>query len=51
MHYGVPGVQNVIALFFVLGGTGTDLTKRVSVHVTPNMCFCIRSDLRSHSEF
>jgi hypothetical protein len=32
--------------FFCIGGTGTDLTESESGHVTPNLCFCIRWDLR-----
>jgi hypothetical protein len=45
VHPGASGTRNVDAIFFMLGGTDTDLTKGTSVKVMPNLCFCIRWDL------
>jgi hypothetical protein len=45
VHSSLSGARNVIALFFMQGGTGTDSTKSALGHVTPNLCFCIRWDL------
>jgi hypothetical protein len=36
----------VNALFFMLDGTGTDLTKSAPGHITPNVCFYMQWDLR-----
>jgi hypothetical protein len=46
VHSSVSGAQNVDAEFLSSGGTSTDSTKSVSGHVMPNLCFCIRWDLR-----
>jgi hypothetical protein len=46
VDYSASGAQNVGALFVMLGGTGMDSTKRASEQITPNLCFCVRWDLR-----
>jgi hypothetical protein len=45
VHSSASGARNVNALFFMLGGTGTDSRKIVMGHVMMNFCFCIRWDL------
>jgi hypothetical protein len=46
VHFGAQGARNVDALFLCSGRTGTDSIKSAVRHVTPNLCFCIRCDLR-----
>jgi hypothetical protein len=45
VHSNASRMQNVDALFFMLGGTDMDLTKGASGKVMPSLCFCIRWDL------
>jgi hypothetical protein len=45
-HSGVSGARNGNTLFSFSGATGTDSIKNVLGHVTLNLCFCIRWDLR-----
>jgi hypothetical protein len=42
MHNGVTGAQNIDTPFFILGWLSEVSKKRVSIHITRNMCFCIR---------
>jgi hypothetical protein len=46
VHFGTSGRESLTHYFLCSGGTGTDLTKSISGHVMPNLCFCIRWDLR-----
>jgi hypothetical protein len=46
VYSGVFRVRNVNTLFSGVGGTGTDWTKSEPGHVTSNLYFCIRWDLR-----
>jgi hypothetical protein len=46
VHSGASTVCNVEALFFMLRRAWCSLHKSASGHVTPNLCFCIRWDLR-----
>jgi hypothetical protein len=39
-------VRNVDTLFFIPGWDRYRLNKKMLEHVTPNLCFCIRWDLR-----
>jgi hypothetical protein len=45
VHSSASVVQNIDALFFILGGTCTDSTKCTLGHVTSNFCFCMQWDL------
>jgi hypothetical protein len=47
VHSSASEARNIDGLFFMLGGTGTDSTKSVLAHFTPNFSFCIRRDLRA----
>jgi hypothetical protein len=40
-----PGCELSTHYFSCSGGTGTDLTKSLSGHIMPNLCFYIRWDL------
>jgi hypothetical protein len=51
VHSGAFGVRNINALFFMLGWGRYGFTKSEPEHVTPNLCFCIRWDPRSHIAF
>jgi hypothetical protein len=46
VHSGVSGARNVDTLFSWIGGPDADSTKSMLAHITPNICFCIRWDLR-----
>jgi hypothetical protein len=46
MHCGASGVQNMIALSFILVWTNMNSTKSALGHVTPNMHFSIWWNLR-----
>jgi hypothetical protein len=46
VHSGVSGPQNVDPLFFLLGWDRYGFDKNALGHVTPNLCFYIRWDLR-----
>jgi hypothetical protein len=41
-----PGCETSMHYFSCSGGTGTDSRKCASRHVLPNLCFCIRWDMR-----
>jgi hypothetical protein len=43
---GAAGPRNIVTLSFFSDGTGTVSTKSTPGHVTVNLCFCIRWDLR-----
>jgi hypothetical protein len=46
VHSGVFGARNVNTLFSYLGGPGAVSIKSTPGHVTWNLCFCMRRDLR-----
>jgi hypothetical protein len=46
VHSVCPGCQNVDALFFLLGCLDAVSIKSTPGHVTSNICFCIRWNLR-----
>jgi hypothetical protein len=46
VHFVTSGRESLMHYFLCSGGTGTDLTKSISGHIMPNLCFCIRWDLR-----
>jgi hypothetical protein len=46
VHSVRPGRETSTHYFSCSGGTGTDSTKCATGHDTPNLCFCIRWDLR-----
>jgi hypothetical protein len=46
MHFGPSGARNVDALFFRLGWADMDCIKSEPAHIMPNLCLCIRWDLR-----
>jgi hypothetical protein len=41
-----PGHKTLMHYFLCSGGTGTGSTKSTPGHVRPNLCFCIRWDMR-----
>jgi hypothetical protein len=45
-HCGMSGARNMIALFSMLGWDRHGFDKNGQVYSTPNLCFCIRWDLR-----
>jgi hypothetical protein len=46
VHSGASGHKTSKHFFSCSSGTAMDSTKSVLGHVTPNLCFCIRWDLR-----
>jgi hypothetical protein len=46
VHFGKSRAHNVVAIFVVLAWNGMGSTKTELGHVTLNLCFCIRLDLR-----
>jgi hypothetical protein len=46
VHSDASVMRNVIRLFSCSSGTGTDSTKSMPTHVTSNLCFSNRWDLR-----
>jgi hypothetical protein len=42
----VRGAKRLHNIFHVSGGTGTDSTTSARGDITPNLCFCMRWDLR-----
>jgi hypothetical protein len=45
-YFGMSGVSNADALFLMLRWDRYEFDKNKSGHITPNLCFFIRSDLR-----
>jgi hypothetical protein len=46
MHSGTSGMRNIDKLFSCSGGSSAVFIKSTRGHIMPNMCFCIRWDLR-----
>jgi hypothetical protein len=46
LHFGASGPRNIIALFSWSGGPSAVFINSAPGHVTPNLSFFIRSDLR-----
>jgi hypothetical protein len=46
VHSSASGLQNADILFFMLGWDQYGSHNSVLEHITPNMCFCIRWDMR-----
>jgi hypothetical protein len=46
VHSGAFGAQNVDTQFFVIGSADAVFINSEIGHITPNLCFCIRWDLR-----
>jgi hypothetical protein len=46
LHSGLSGVPSIDALFFMLRRAQCDFYKKRAKHITPNLWFCTRRDLR-----
>jgi hypothetical protein len=46
VHSGATVPRNINAVFFILGWDWYGFHKSAPGHVMPNLCFCIRRDMR-----